>query len=603
MIYPKPTPDSGLGIHLGSNAWFPLGEVEDRWAPYCQDVRAMGMTWAKVLTAGNNQLSAIRCIDTVVRAGIAPIIRYMWDKTYPVDLTGDLLPNIRSATRAFVDRGVHYFECDNEPNLLDEWRSLDDWHLYDAPEARPSACADWWAAKAGAIVEGGGIPLLVALAPGGHHDDEDFYPRMLQRLKDRNLADLMRQSGLACHNYWLNHPLDFPFDAINQKEHPGWTLQSGKGASNGFLKYKYLHDLFVSIFGFGIPVLTTEGGPRIGDAQDGRYPTVSLDVHRAYVLAQSEHMRTAPEWYFCTGDWLYASKEFGGAVPWEPHAWLSAMRNPREAPIMAALRSRGFVARSAPTPPPVVTGIADELRALFGARFQDLRGKLAVSATAHYATRPESAIRRIIVHHSASPQTTTWQAIATYHVTDPKHLWPGIGYHIGVGADGAVALLNDLTTISYHAGTFATPEDDNADTVGICCLGNYMTETPSTAMLASLDKVRAWLNAHTGRTLGWLGHRDVDKTTLCPGDNLYRKLTAEPMPTNVPEDAIRQAAWAALGIAHNPEAALSKFAAAKGLGRPATQEHDTGGYRWQGFDGGIVAAPIGEWDKCEVVVW
>jgi murein DD-endopeptidase MepM/ murein hydrolase activator NlpD len=359
MNYPRPAADSGLGIHAGANCWFPLGENESKWESICSEWRQMGLSWVKVISGGNNLRSAERVIDVIVRAGLMPIVRFFQDKPYPADFSGDLLPNLNQATRFFVDHGVKYFEPDNEPNLVDEWRSWEDWHRYDAPDARPHAAADWWAAKAEQIINAGGIPLLVALAPGGHHDDEDFYPRMVRRLKDRQLDDLLRQSAIATHNYWLNHPIDFPYDAINQAEHGAVNLHSGRGMSNGFLKYRYVYEVFKETFGFGLPVLTTEGGPRITDAQDNRYPAVSLDVHRDYVLQQADHMaKHAPEWYYCTADWLYASKEFGGATMWEAAAWVSPMRNPNRAPIIDALKARGFVQRTAtpqkPEPDPVI---------------------------------------------------------------------------------------------------------------------------------------------------------------------------------------------------------------------------------------------------------
>ena len=255
-----------------------------------------------------------------------------------------------------------------------------------------------------------------------------------------------------------------------------------------------------------------------------------------------------------------------------------------------------------PAPPatPPTDPLLAALQKAFAGRYADLRTQAERHPTLRHSTRASKSVRRIIVHHDAgsavAPGETVARALAIARIHVRSNNWPGAGYHFLIGPDGTVCQLNGLDTISYHAGG-----GNNTDSVGICFAGNFMTQAPTLAALGAYVTLVNVLNVWAG-LLSEVGHRDV-AATQCPGDNLYRKLTAEPMPTNVPEDAIRQAAWAALGIAHNPEAALSKFAAAKGLGRPATQEHDTGGYRWQGFDGGIVAAPIGEWDKCEVVVW
>lgn len=69
------------------------------------------------------------------------------------------------------------------------------------------------------------------------------------------------------------------------------------------------------------------------------------------------------------------------------------------------------------------------------------------------------------------------------------------------------------------------------------------------------------------------------------------------------EAQLRAAAWTARGIAHNPDAAFPTYARAHNLGVPMTAEIDVQGVRLQGYAGGIVYAPIGAWDKCEVMQW
>jgi hypothetical protein len=86
----------------------------------------------------------------------------------------------------------------------------------------------------------------------------------------------------------------------------------------------------------------------------------------------------------------------------------------------------------------------------------------------------------------------------------------------------------------------------------------------------------------------------------------WRPVAAQPEPEPTPTDpaqAIRNAAWQQLGIPYNPDAALTKYAREHGLGNPVTAEDDTEGWRWQGFMGGIVRCPIGQWNKVEVLPW
>ncbi|MBI1802585.1 MAG: hypothetical protein HYR71_13250, partial [Chloroflexi bacterium] len=64
-------------------------------------------------------------------------------------------------------------------------------------------------------------------------------------------------------------------------------------------------------------------------------------------------------------------------------------------------------------------------------------------------------------------------------------------------------------------------------------------------------------------------------------------------------DEVRTAAWQALGVSYNPNAALQIKAKELGLGHPVTSELrvDVKGVRWedQGYAGGIVATEEGNW--------
>ena len=75
----------------------------------------------------------------------------------------------------------------------------------------------------------------------------------------------------------------------------------------------------------------------------------------------------------------------------------------------------------------------------------------------------------------------------------------------------------------------------------------------------------------------------------------------------LPEDAIRNAAWNAKGIPYNPDAAFPRYAREHGLGNPETPEFDivVNGvtYRGQGFRDAIVYAPLGDWGNIEEMDW
>ena len=78
---------------------------------------------------------------------------------------------------------------------------------------------------------------------------------------------------------------------------------------------------------------------------------------------------------------------------------------------------------------------------------EELVDKLPKSKTDTYPSRPLSQITHIAIHHSAAPANVTPERIADYHVNNPSHLWPGIGYHYYIGPDGTIYHTQDLKLV------------------------------------------------------------------------------------------------------------------------------------------------------------
>ena len=73
---------------------------------------------------------------------------------------------------------------------------------------------------------------------------------------------------------------------------------------------------------------------------------------------------------------------------------------------------------------------------------------------------------------------------------------------------------------------------------------------------------------------------------------------------DVPEiTSIRQEAWRQVGVAFNHDSSFASYARVHSLGAPLTNEFDSGAFRGQGFVGGIVYAPIGQWHLIRHVAW
>ncbi|MDM7854017.1 N-acetylmuramoyl-L-alanine amidase [Cellulomonas alba] len=164
-----------------------------------------------------------------------------------------------------------------------------------------------------------------------------------------------------------------------------------------------------------------------------------------------------------------------------------------------------------------------------------------------------SRLSAMYLHHTAGSNTYTKaqaaaqvRAIFAFHVKGRG--WPDIGYQFLVDRFGTIYqgrrdAIADLP-IGAQAGGY------NTDTIGVSAIGNFQTAKPSSAMVASIERVFAWeAYAHkldvrgrttliTGTSTGsdtrakagakvtvpvLLGHRDTNGTA-CPGTNLYAKL-------------------------------------------------------------------------------
>jgi hypothetical protein len=145
---------------------------------------------------------------------------------------------------------------------------------------------------------------------------------------------------------------------------------------------------------------------------------------------------------------------------------------------------------------------------------QDVVDKLPRNPNKHYSTRKLKEITHITVHHSAAPANIPLVKIARYHVEDPSHQWPGIGYHFYIGPDGTIFQTNRLETVSYHV------KYNNDYTVGICFAGNFNHAVPTPAQVNSGARLIAWLMQELDIPLENVkGHKEYPKnTTNCPGE-------------------------------------------------------------------------------------
>jgi hypothetical protein len=173
-----------------------------------------------------------------------------------------------------------------------------------------------------------------------------------QLVVDRGRQDLFDNGAwLAIHNYVINHPLDYPYDPVNQtgqlltlEEYEanrwGWddvplsvtNRLRKEGAQPGetirddatcWLAYSLWNEQVVAAFGHSVPMMSTEGGLVVGDRQDGRYPRNDARRHEEVTLwIQDFLLSGAPTWYFTVFHWLIANRMMGQDRPgWETQCW------------------------------------------------------------------------------------------------------------------------------------------------------------------------------------------------------------------------------------------------------------------------------------------
>lgn len=222
---------------------------------------------------------------------------------------------------------------------------------------------------------------------------------------------------------------------------------------------------------------------------------------------------------------------------------------------MAALGGGGPVPVPTPGGDPMSTRLSAMLRAEFGELYDDLRGKLRTNPNGPngaFGYLDMAKVDGIAVHHTAAPETVTWESTAAYHVDTRK--FAGIGYHMGI-RQGRVALFDEVTTARAHI------TNENHHLLGVVFAGNYQSDPLDPTDVALLRRLVKVLDAFLGRQVRVGGHRDFAPPgyTVCPGSALYAQVSGIRAGT---DEGLKQALgkWAdvaqAQGIQPNPGAAL-----------------------------------------------
>lgn len=136
-------------------------------------------------------------------------------------------------------------------------------------------------------------------------------------------------------------------------------------------------------------------------------------------------------------------------------------------------------------------------------------------------------IDKLIIHHSATQHMSLDAAHAEFRRLHMAKGWGDIGYHFLVDKDG-----NMLKTHRPIERSGAHTIGQNANSIGLCCIGNYhsvkseggMNHIPSDEMICRLSMHAAQICFdYKIDTSQIKGHGDY-WATACPGDNLHKLL-------------------------------------------------------------------------------
>ena len=404
--FPRPKADNRRGIHWSASVYHPVGSALDYWL---SELQAMKIKWVKVLDDGGG--SSLEVSQRLLTADIMPVVRLYRMEPNPGTIGG----REQDTIRRLVAAGVRYFETNNEPDLSVEWKGG---HM---PSNWLDAVVDNFILDADFVLAAGGLPALPSMAVGSKAN-------ALNLVVKRGRADLFQKGAwIAIHNYTLNHPLDYPYDPVNQEgqpvsqadydalgpwawegisrdqinqwrasdKNPGDTISDDASC---FLAFQAMDKLARQALGFAVPIISTEGGPVVGWKEDRRYPRTTPNLHCERAVAIAEYMQgtreihgeRCPSNYFALCHWLLANYRIGFMAPgWESQAWYTDWWNKDFGtqgvlPVVAALKALPSVVVDNGGGDASITGKvrrADTDEPLPGLTVQLLRGDVEVAKT------------------------------------------------------------------------------------------------------------------------------------------------------------------------------------------------------------------------------
>ena len=630
--YLRPVDNSRLGLH-----WTPIqGHTHSDLTYFINRAADMGMRWVTLLDDGGGSTlqpstfyDGNNIVDMFMEVGIIPIIRIFCHPLAKFDA------RFEDTSRRLVARGVRWIFGPNEPECNGEWKHLDP----------PNSPADYvhsctrnfvnWAYKLKAL---GAYPGFFATTTGLFTDENGIRVNpFLEYMSEQERDDIFihGHGWIPIHNYPKNHPLDFPGDAVNQfgkqltdaeyqakldevdatyRQVSGdlWVWDSyqtdashinfvrDRGINSGatiddddvcFRMYQGMNRLLgeAGLLPY-VPIISTEIGPCIGNREDGRYARTTPQEQIRMIDAMLEEANQVPN-YFGMTIWLAGVQRLDASTAdgfEDQSLWTDRHNDPfdldGEIPLVQHLIDNPG---GGELPPPEPIEPPEE-------------------------PMPEPILRWLIPDWNdaenlevlAEPGTTVWKLIRAEIAPDnmANTVWIHVLDEQGQATQAPVIVQNvngDEFTLPHKVGEPYNQPMFKNDKLMIFIGDSEISDIVSNIHGAYWDE--PGVNAfHVGYILTF-------QEWAVPGDEDPLESPEPPLPQPISEEDIIEAAWNNIypmgGIRWNPEASFQVVARIRSYGAPCTQEIDVGGYRFQGFSGGILYCLIGEWDRINGVDW
>jgi len=282
--FPRPANDNGRGIH------FSLDVGDGMVATYIPKMVELGIKWA--LFYVGDEMQAEKVAVAAWNAGIMPVIR-------PKCKINGGQPNWVAFVQNIQKHNIPaYIQIYNEPGDNREWTGE------HTPSNYLSIFGPRWGAAAAQIYDAGGYPGLQTLS-------RDEIQAAVDAVKAGGRMDIFNRAFFSLHNYGVNHPPAYPYDPLNQKEHPQATILDDDTAVLNLIEFaQWLNELV----GFVLPMIGGEGGWIYGSADDNRYPKCEGASHAQFHVEMYEWFKTGlfsngqpiPDYLFSVAPWILA---------------------------------------------------------------------------------------------------------------------------------------------------------------------------------------------------------------------------------------------------------------------------------------------------------